>query len=262
MSLPTARYEPLRPLGRGAAGTTLLARDRLEPEKLVALKSVGQDPAQRAQRQMLQQEYRVLADTAHEGLARVLDLYLDEDSDQWIVVREYVEGRELMDATEGLPSETLHDLLAQSLRALGYLHSRGVLHNDLKPANILVREDPESPPRAILIDCGLATTAGEQQSVAGTLLYMPPEKMRREPLDERSDLYAMGVTFYEVVARELPPVVLRGGQVTPHASGAMLPSASRGRAAGVASARADLCPPAPRRSRPTILQRRRGAAGP
>lgn len=99
----------------------------------------------------------------------------------------------------------LCEALAQVCDGLTFVHSRGLLHRDVKPRNILVRQDR----RATLVDFGLAKSMSDAEitdhgHVVGTYRYMPPEQARGEPLDRRSDLYALGVTLYEQLAGRPP----------------------------------------------------------
>ena len=99
----------------------------------------------------------------------------------------------------------LCEALAQVCDGLSFIHARGLLHRDLKPGNILVRQDR----RATLVDFGLAKRMTDAEitdhgHVVGTYRYMAPEQARGEPLDRRSDLYALGVTLYELLAGRPP----------------------------------------------------------
>jgi serine/threonine protein kinase len=99
----------------------------------------------------------------------------------------------------------LCEALAQVCDGLSFIHSRGLLHRDVKPGNILVRQDR----RATLVDFGLAKRMTDAEitdhgHVVGTYRYMSPEQARGETLDRRSDLYALGVTLYELLAGRPP----------------------------------------------------------
>jgi eukaryotic-like serine/threonine-protein kinase len=99
----------------------------------------------------------------------------------------------------------LCEALAQVCDGLSFIHSRGLLHRDLKPGNILVRQDR----RATLVDFGLAKRMTDSEitdhgHVVGTYRYMSPEQARGEPVDRRSDLYSLGATLYELIAGRPP----------------------------------------------------------
>jgi serine/threonine protein kinase len=103
----------------------------------------------------------------------------------------------------------LCEALAQICDGLSFIHARGLFHRDIKPGNVLVRQDR----RATLVDFGLAKRMTDAEitdhgHVVGTYRYMSPEQARGEPLDRRSDLYALGVTLYELLAGR-PPFVQR-----------------------------------------------------
>ena len=128
---------------------------------------------------------------------------------------EYVEGRPLSDLARhggGLPIEAAGRYAAQIAGALAHAHERGVLHRDLKSSNVIITPDG----RAKVLDFGLAMRVRESVAdesthtmtqagqVSGTLAYMAPEVLRGQPAAARSDLWALGVTIYEMLCGKLP----------------------------------------------------------
>src|ERR687884_247889 len=122
------------------------------------------------------------------------------------VLLEYIDGPTLADLMDtGLDDARIPDLLDQIAAGLDYAHARGVIHRDVKPSNVLITEDG----RAVLADFGLAwllesahlTLTG---GVIGTPEYMSPEQAGGEPIDHRSDVYALGVVLYEMLVGERP----------------------------------------------------------
>ena len=134
---------------------------------------------------------------------------------------EWVEGRPLTEATAGQPLELVAQLFQRTCEAVSFVHSKGVIHRDLKPSNILVTEDGEIK----LIDFGVAMefataegsgfTTWSADSRPGTLEYMSPEQARGEYLhiDERSDVYSLGVILFELLVGILPGQVMEKGKL-------------------------------------------------
>ncbi|MEK7867554.1 MAG: tetratricopeptide repeat protein, partial [Planctomycetota bacterium] len=117
---------------------------------------------------------------------------------------EYVEGGDLFGATEGLDPRGVVQLVLQVCLGLEYIHSRGYIHCDVKPANLLVAG---APPRSVrIVDLGLAQFESEsiRQLPRGTVHFMAPEQFRGGPIDRRADLYSLGVVLYQLLSRRLP----------------------------------------------------------
>jgi len=125
------------------------------------------------------------------------------------MVMEYVEGEALSDqlAAGRVTISQGVEYIRQVLRALVYAHERGVIHRDIKPSNIMILRD--ATPTAKLLDFGLAVSGRDLSltasgTILGSLYYMSPEQVRGERVDARSDLYSLGVAFYEVVSGRRP----------------------------------------------------------
>jgi serine/threonine-protein kinase len=198
-------YEIVGVLGKGGMGKVYKVRnllsDRIEAMKVV-LPDLSADPglADRFLR-----EIRVHASLEHPNIA-VLRTALRVNN-QVLMVMELVEGSSLEErlkqGTVDLPS-SIH-YVDQILSALELAHSRGIIHRDIKPANIIVT--PEGTVK--LTDFGIARSATDasltHSGVAlGSLYYMSPEQVQAQPADQRSDIYALGVTFYEMVTGKRP----------------------------------------------------------
>src|SRR5207248_5192665 len=190
--LVAGRYRPLRPLGSGGSGSVWLARD--ENTGLdVALKIVPREgkAASRAEREAL-----AAARLRHDRCLRAYGL--ERDSRNVYIAYEYVPGQTMRQA---LRAGALNDAQAveagaQVLEALAHAHSRGIVHRDVKPSNVLVAEGEELSVR--LLDFGLAQLAEEETLTAtgdapGPLAYVPPERLYREPGRPPADIRADGV---------------------------------------------------------------------
>ncbi|MBW2731227.1 MAG: sigma 54-interacting transcriptional regulator [Deltaproteobacteria bacterium] len=179
-------YQLLRSLGAGGEGSVWLAHDA--HGRPVALKWLTLDNAQDAART----EYAILAQLDHPGLPRAIDLLLQEG--QPALILEYIEGVSIDRWWHGRPPAERLRSLAQLLGTLEFLHARGVVHRDLKTANVLVTEADEVK----LVDFGLATKSQALQEAAlgGSAGTIAPEVLMGEQATEAADLYAVGTLLY------------------------------------------------------------------
>jgi serine/threonine protein kinase/pimeloyl-ACP methyl ester carboxylesterase/Flp pilus assembly protein TadD len=215
--LPGAEVGPYRitsALGAGGMGVVYRARDtRLERD--VALKVLPEDMvADATARARLLREARTASALNHPNICHIYDV--GEFGGHSYIAMEHVEGRPLSQSipADGLPLDTTLRYAEQLAEALAHAHDRGVLHRDLKSSNVMIM--PEG--RVKVLDFGLAKRAPantdeatraidsvtQAGSVAGTLHYLAPELLRGQPADARSDLWALGVTLYEMVTGKLP----------------------------------------------------------
>lgn len=149
----------------------------------------------------LAHEFRMLAGLRHPHIISVLDYGFDRERRPFFTM-ELLEGAQtVIDAGADLPPPQRVALLIQALEALAYLHRRGVVHHDLKPANILVADG-----RLRLLDFGLAVVSSQQRAddSFGTMLYLAPEVLDGEPYTEAADLYSLGVLAYELLVGRHP----------------------------------------------------------
>jgi eukaryotic-like serine/threonine-protein kinase len=229
--LAMGRYRLGARLGAGGFGTVYAARDeRLgRPVAVKAIPAGGPAP-ERAQR-----EARAVARLDHDAIVALFDAG-EEDGCRYLV-SELVEGRTLAQLeTAGELSD--RDVLRIGLAladALDHAHERGVIHRDVKPQNVIVPDGPSSRRSAAkLTDFGVAHLAGEEAltltgDVVGTLAYMAPEQAAGRPVDERADLYSLGLVLYEALAGA-NPVKAGSPTATARRIGTMLPPLARARA--------------------------------
>jgi tetratricopeptide (TPR) repeat protein/predicted Ser/Thr protein kinase len=201
-----ARYEILDVLGSGGMGSVYKARD-LELDRLVALKVIRPELARNpAIVDRFKQELRLSHLVTHKNVIRMYDL--GEDAGLRFITMEFVEGRDLRSIIEEkgkLPPDEAVDILQQTCRALEAAHAVGILHRDLKPQNIM----QDAAGRVVVMDFGLARTIegdGMTQSGAmvGTMEYMSPEQALGKQLDQRSDIFALGLICYEMLTGNMP----------------------------------------------------------
>ena len=186
------RYHPVRPLGSGGSGSVWLARDDVTGLD-VALKMIAREgrAAARAER-----EAEAASRLRHPYCLRAYDL--GHDARHVYIVYEYVPGRTLREAMRAgaLDDATAVEAAAQILEGLAHAHERGIVHRDVKPANVILVEGEEVSVR--ILDFGLALldhadTLTASGDVPGTLAYVPPERLAGEDATPASDVWAVGV---------------------------------------------------------------------
>ena len=205
-SLLGRRYEILDLLGQGGMGAVYKARD-LEVNQFVALKVIRPDlSSSPAIIERFKQELILARQVTHRNVIRIFDM-TEADGVKFITM-EFVEGADLRtlinEKTKVSPEESV-EIMRQVSHALEAAHSVGVIHRDLKPQNIM----RDKTGRVLVMDFGLARTfegAGMTQSGAmvGTMEYMSPEQALGKNLDQRSDLFAIGLIFYELLTGKMP----------------------------------------------------------
>lgn len=203
------RFELVEPIGSGSMGTVFLARDR-SLARNVALKLIDPFhtvvPEEQGLR-LFELEAQATAKLDSENIVRIFDLGTANGVP--FLVMEFLEGRSLQSLIqhERLDALRATRMLRDIARGLGHAHRAGVVHRDLKPSNIFVLKDD----RLKILDFGLARStsrAGADPTlsplVAGTPPYMAPEQWRGEPQDGRTDFWAAGVIFFEMLTGRLP----------------------------------------------------------
>jgi len=200
------RFEILKLLGEGGMGAVYKAHDR-ELERDVALKLIRSELARNPEiLQRFKHELILARQVTHRNVIRIFDLG-QADGHKYITM-EYLEGRDLravLRDKDKLPPEEAAKIILQICRALEAAHAEGVIHRDLKPQNIML----DANGRAYVMDFGIARSAylpGMTQTGAlvGTPEYMSPEQAKGEKLDERSDLFSLGVILYELLIGQSP----------------------------------------------------------
>jgi eukaryotic-like serine/threonine-protein kinase len=201
--LMLGRYRPVRPLGSGGSGSVWLARDEASGLD-VALKIVAREGKAGAR---AEREAAAAARLRHERCLRAYALAHDDD--HVYIAYEYVAGRTLREALrEGrLDDRTAIEAAAQILEGLAHAHARGIVHRDVKPANVLLADGRGVSVR--LLDFGLARMEDEATltavgDVPGTLAYIAPERLAGRPAAPASDVWAVGVLLWEALAGRHP----------------------------------------------------------
>jgi serine/threonine protein kinase len=199
-------YEVMEEIGRGGMAIVYRARERLL-DREVAIKVLPFALAHDAEFvERFQREARTAAKLEHPHIVPVYRVG-QRDSVIYFAMR-YLRGKslsEIVDERGALPPSVIRKLLVESSKALGYAHKHGIVHRDIKPDNIMFRENGE----AVLCDFGIAKAAtGTRLTGTGTAIgtpyYMSPEQARAQPLDGRSDLYSLGVVAYQCLTGQVP----------------------------------------------------------
>lgn len=197
------RYIVTKSLGHGSAGIVVQVKDGAQLKALKLLKPIQPHISKKEALEIFKQEFSILSRLNHPGVARILDFGFDEYSQKYYFTTEFIDGQDFYSATENLTYPEIEDLIVQVLRALNYLHTRNILHHDIKPKNILVYSDKQNKRKAKIIDFGLAGIA-KMERMAGTPAYMAPEMREGKATDSRSDLYSLGVLLYKALTRHHP----------------------------------------------------------
>jgi tetratricopeptide (TPR) repeat protein len=204
------RYELRDEIGRGGMGIVYLASDR-ELERAVAIKFLPSELAENPQAvKMFRAEARAAAAMNHPNIVHIYDVAVVND--QPCIVMEYVQGRTVREVMrirgsserQPLPPHRVAEIGRQMCRALAYAHRSNVIHRDVKPSNILLASDGS----AKLMDFGISKaleTGNEALTEAkGTPQYMPPEQILGHEIDGRTDLYALGISMFEMATAQRP----------------------------------------------------------
>lgn len=199
------KYEILRELGRGAMGVVFKARDPLIG-RLVALKTIALAASENEDlRQRFYREAQAAGGLQHPNIVTVYEM--GEEAGVPFIAMEYLEGESLDAAlrkNKHIPPAQKLGYLVQICRALSYAHQHGIVHRDIKPGNVVVTRGGAVK----VVDFGIArivdTSRTQTGVVVGTLAYMSPQLLKGERADERSDIWAVGVLCYEMLAGQKP----------------------------------------------------------
>ncbi len=200
------RYEILQQLGEGGMGAVYKVHDT-ELERVIALKVIRPELAQTPEvLNRFKQELIIARKVTHKNVSRIYDL-AEADGVKFITM-EFIEGRSLTSLLQEkgkLEPKQAAGVIVQICRALDAAHSEGVIHRDLKPQNIML----DAHNRLIVMDFGIARSVEigsmtQTGVVLGTPAYMSPEQAKGEELDARSDIFTVGIIFYELLTGHSP----------------------------------------------------------
>ncbi len=204
------RYKIYEKLGAGGVGAVFRAYDSqlkrwVAVKRLLTANEAAEDKNIAAE---LRREADTLASLRNPNVVTIFDVA--SDAEGLFMVMELLQGEDLADvvARGPLPYDDFKELASQTLEGLLSAHQHHILHRDIKPENIKVERLPGGRMQAKIIDFGLARaglrarkqTEDQQGSVMGSIFYMAPEQLTRQPVDERTDLYSLGCVFYEALS--------------------------------------------------------------
>lgn len=213
------RFRLLRKIGEGGMGTVFEA-EQDHPRRTVALKMVRLAGLSESVLRRFDHEVQILGQLRHPGIAQIHEAGTHDDGLGTVpyFAMELVHGRPLLEFARShrLSTHQRLDLMASICDAVHYAHQQGVIHRDLKPANVLIEQSADGRFQPKILDFGVARITGCDMDLAtmhtgagqliGTLSYMSPEQVAGNPndVDKRSDVYALGVLLYELLADRLP----------------------------------------------------------
>ena len=205
------RYQLVELIGKGAMGRVYRAQDILLGDVPVAVKFLARTLLNEKMRDRFRSEARTCALLGQKSLhiVRVMDYNVDEDEVPFYVM-EYLQGESLGDVIRARPLvlPRFLSLARQICLGLQCAHQDGVIHRDIKPGNILVTQDTSIGELGKILDFGIARLLqadnGQTNSFMGTLAYSSPEQMEGKELDNRSDIYSLGIMMFEMLTGRMP----------------------------------------------------------
>jgi len=202
-------YKVVSLIGRGGMGAVYLAEHENIAGQRAAVKVINANMVNSFTRDLLQSEAKLLSTLHHQNIVSFLDYHIDDDGNIYLIM-EYAEGDSLdsyINHKNGLiVEERICPLFEPILDGVGYAHSKGIVHRDIKPANVVVTTD--GTPK--ILDFGIAKIVGKggeghnETMIMGTPSYMSPEQVRGEALDQRSDIYSLGVLLHQMLTGNAP----------------------------------------------------------
>lgn len=206
-------YEIKSLIGEGGMGSVYLAT-HTQVNRTVAIKSLlPQFMSNEEIKQRFKNEASTLAHLQHPNVVGLFD-YVEDESGMYLVM-EYVEGTPLDDfiknVTGPMPEQRAVPIIKEILSAFSYAHQKGIVHRDIKPANIIITQNDSVK----ILDFGIARLLGDGNhnltktgTQMGTVFYMSPEQVQGKKVDIRSDIYSLGVTFYQMLTGVNPYIGL------------------------------------------------------
>lgn len=197
-------YEIVRKLGEGYTGEVFLVKES-DSEDALALKLLNPAAFKEGQLEAFKREFSILSDLHHPHLCKVYDFGYAENKDRYFFTSELIQGNNLYEFTDKLSLEEIEEIFIQIVDAIGFIHTAGLIHFDIKGANILITI-VDNKPLVKIVDFGLAAPSVEvHENIVGTVRYISPEMItKNEEVDYRADLYSLGIVLYRMLAKEYP----------------------------------------------------------
>lgn len=209
------RYAIVKEIGRGGMGVVYQGKDK-HLNRIIAIKVLPRHISENPKMvKRFAAEARSAAQLTHSNIVTLYDF--QQAGGRSFITMEYVDGitlKKLMGMVDKLPIVKALKIIYQCCQGLDYAHKKGIIHRDIKPSNIMINKQNVVK----IMDFGLAKVAGEETltdagSLSGTVMYMSPEQLLGEKLDKTTDIYALGLVFYELVTGAHP---FPGGDVAYH----------------------------------------------
>lgn len=202
------RYEVVSELGQGAMGVVYKAKDPLI-DRIVAIKTINLGMAQEEKEEYearFYQEAKAAGRLSHPNIVTIYDV--GKSSEVAYIAMEFLQGRELRDILndgQEMPVQRVLDIVIQVALGLAYAHEHGIVHRDVKPSNIMVIRDGHVK----ITDFGIArmesaSVRTQTGMVLGSPKYMSPEQVMGKLIDQRSDIFSLGVMLYEMLTGKAP----------------------------------------------------------
>ncbi len=204
------RYELIQELGRGSMGIVYKAHDN-ELDEVVALKLLPDNLIRNTEAvRRFKQEARNARKLSHPNIVRIHDI--GEEMGRKYISMEFIHGWDLKQKLRKirgpLPYPTVLAYAKQICEAMVYAHSIGIVHRDIKPANLMLTQEDQIKVSdfgiAKMMETSASPDATQQGAIIGTPLYMSPEQVKGQQVDNRADIYSMGVVFYELISGRPP----------------------------------------------------------
>jgi len=202
-------YRIISIIGKGGMGAVYLAEHKNISTQKAAIKVINSEMVNDFTRKMLKDEAELLSRLDHQNIVSFLDFHIDKKGNIFFIM-EYAEGENLETYIKNINGLIVEDricpIFEPILDGVGYAHKKGILHRDIKPANIVIKTD--GVPK--ILDFGIAKiinkngTDVSENVIMGTPSYMSPEQVRGEELDERSDIYSLGVLLHQMLTGNAP----------------------------------------------------------
>ncbi len=200
------KYRILEEIGRGGMGVVYKGRHLSLHNRYAAIKTL---PAQLASDEVFLKKFmdeaEILAKLHHQNIVNIYDIEIQDET--YFLIMEFVNGRtlaQLLKSHGPFPPDEAARIIRDTARALSHSHAKGIIHRDIKPANIMIDENGVVK----VTDFGIARateSAVTHSVIIGTPKYMPPERIKAEKdIDGRSDIYSLGIVFYEIVTGRVP----------------------------------------------------------
>jgi len=197
-----SNYKIISVLGEGGMGTVYLAEHTVFSRKVAVKVLLSQYIKNSNVRERFKNESILLSKLKHPYIVGVYDFYEDENG--LYIFMEYIEGTPLDEYIEKksgpISSERAIPIMKKVLDAFSYAHSQGIIHRDIKPSNIMIDDNDDIK----VLDFGIAKILDDDKSLTktgqmGTVFYMSPEQVKGDKVTEKSDIYSLGVTFYQIL---------------------------------------------------------------